>query len=384
MASVLVVDDDVDSRQIVESYLTKVGHSVRSACDGRDALVQLTAAVPDVVVLDLMMPQMNGVELARAIRKRPALHALKVIVLSSAQIHPDSLADAEVSAALTKPVRQSELYEAIAGSRAGAGRRAPAAPKPAEPALARKPVLIAEDNEINCAVARALLAKRGLEAEIARDGREAVAMAAAGDYAAIFMDCHMPELDGYQATRQIRDAANGNRVPIIAMTAMTMPGDRDRCLESGMDDYMPKPIRGEVLDEVIGRWLPGGAGGQQELQADPLAELEVLEEATVRQLLQALSPQMRADLMKTFQAQLQSCIGEIEQAVAGGDQSELRRVAHLLKGSSATFGALRLRECCLRLERTGREGDEPAGERQLELLRACAEQALGALAERLA
>jgi CheY-like chemotaxis protein len=121
---------------------------------------------------------------------------------------------------------------------------------------AREPVvLIAEDNEVNCTLAQALLHKRGVQTAIAHNGREAVAMAAARAYAAILMDCQMPDVDGYEATRQIRAAEHGRHVPIVAMTAHSMPGDRERCLAAGMDDYLPKPLRISQLDVVIERWL---------------------------------------------------------------------------------------------------------------------------------
>jgi PAS domain S-box-containing protein len=117
-------------------------------------------------------------------------------------------------------------------------------------------VLIAEDDEINCIVTQALLTKLGLRAAVAHDGREAIEMASAHDYDAILMDCMMPEVDGWQATRQIRATEDAGHVPIIAMTALSMPGDRERCLAAGMDDYMSKPVRLSTLDAVLHRWLP--------------------------------------------------------------------------------------------------------------------------------
>jgi PAS domain S-box-containing protein len=117
-------------------------------------------------------------------------------------------------------------------------------------------VLLAEDNEINCVVAEALLAKLGLQAAVAINGREAIEMAECNDYGAIFMDCLMPEVDGLQATRQIRAAERDSHVPIIAMTALAMPGDRERCLAAGMDDYLTKPVRLDALAAVVHRWLP--------------------------------------------------------------------------------------------------------------------------------
>jgi PleD family two-component response regulator len=187
-------------------------------------------------------------------------------------------------------------------------------------------VLIADDDEINRSVARALLAKRGLRATIAHNGLEAVRMAGERNYAAILMDCQMPELDGYEATRRIRAAEHGHRAAVIAMTAHSMPGDRERCLAAGMDDYLSKPVRNENLDAVLERWLvdyepalrpaqraarptngggdtePAGTGSSSQAQAkrstsdaeaDPGGAEEVLDQATVSQLRDTLTVEMR-------------------------------------------------------------------------------------------
>src|SRR5436190_814032 len=153
------------------------------------------------------MPQMSGVELARSIRERPELDALKMVVLSSSTLDRAPFADIAVSAFLAKPIRQAELLEALAG----ASPRVEARPAASTLSAAGRKVLIAEDNEINCAVAQALLGKRGLRTEIASNGREAIEMAAAGEYAASFIDCHMPELDGYETTRAIRCTERDSR-----------------------------------------------------------------------------------------------------------------------------------------------------------------------------
>ena len=116
-------------------------------------------------------------------------------------------------------------------------------------------VLVAEDNEINWAVAKALLARHGVRSALARDGAQAVRMIKEADYAAVLMDCQMPALDGYEATARIRASEGDRRVPIVAMTARTGPGERERCLAAGMDDYLPKPIRVEDLAAVIARWI---------------------------------------------------------------------------------------------------------------------------------
>lgn len=223
-------------------------------------------------------------------------------------------------------------------------------------------VLVAEDNEINRTVVQALLAKSGLQTAIAHNGREAIEMAAGHDYDAIFMDCLMPEMDGFQATREIRKGEQSRRhVPIIAMTALSMPGDRERCVTAGMDDYLSKPLRRGELDAVIRRWLPAEAQ-QVEVQCAPDGVLDL---ATVAQLRDALAPEMRDELIGTFEEQSERCQADILAALRRGDHDEVRRVAHLLKGSAASLGAMRLRRCCERLEHTGRRQDPVVGKTQL-------------------
>jgi len=202
------------------------------------------------------------------------------------------------------------------------------------------------------------------------------------------MDCQMPELDGYEATRRIRAAENGSRVPIIAITAHAMPGDRERCLAAGMDDYVSKPLRPQELDRVLRRWLPesAGAAGAAAVPdangahpAGAADQARVLDPAAIEQLRQSLTPELRRQLLDAFEEQLERCVGEITEAARRGDEREQRRLAHLLKGSSATIGASRLRATCERLERTGREADPEVGEPQLEQLQRAAGEARQAL-----
>ena len=239
-------------------------------------------------------------------------------------------------------------------------------------------ILIAEDNEINHAVAKALLIKQGLQAAIAHNGREAVEMASAGNYAAILMDCQMPELDGYEATRRIRAAEGARHVPIIAMTAHSMPGDRERCLAAGMDDYLSKPVRAEQLESAMARWLTGhdpvtqtdGASRavMSDLEDGAGDADELLNQVTIAQLRETLTPEMLRSLIQTFESSVPQCVDDIVAAAQRGDQIELRRTAHLLKGSAATLGAARLRLACQRLEHTGRDQDPSIDQEQLDML----------------
>jgi CheY-like chemotaxis protein/HPt (histidine-containing phosphotransfer) domain-containing protein len=298
------------------------------------------------------MPGVDGVELARAIRARPALRATAIVLLTSSVTDIELAERAGVSHYLLKPARQSDLYNVISEA---LGEEAVAAPAPLEPPTVEPGddgplVLVAEDNEVNQLLATTMLGQRGVRTELARTGSEALAMHAERGYAAIFMDCQMPELDGYKATEQIRSEESGRRVPIIAMTANAMPADRERCLAAGMDDYLAKPIQPAQLERALGRWLPGFGDGRDEPAPEPVTG-GLLDDEVITRIKADLDGSMRRRLMSTFEKSLRECVSGIEGAVDHGDRAELRRIAHLLKGSSATMGARRLRETCEALER---------------------------------
>lgn len=254
-------------------------------------------------------------------------------------------------------------------------------------------ILVAEDNQINRTVIEALLGKLGLQTAVAINGREAIEMAASYDYDAIFMDCMMPEVDGFEATREIRQAERGRRVPIIAMTALSMPGDRERCITVGMDDYLSKPILRPALQAAVQRWLPvceqqeepPGASDVRHAKTPPAAwpAEDVLDQAVVDQLRDALLPEARRHLIDAFEGQHTKCLVEIVEAVRRDDPDQLRRTAHLLKGSSASLGAMRLRHCCERLEHVGRAQDPAVSETQIAQVRAAAAEASTALRRQL-
>ena len=204
-------------------------------------------------------------------------------------------------------------------------------------------VLVAEDNPVNQLVVQTMLAKRGLEADIAGDGEEALAKLADHEYAAVFMDCQMPNLDGYSATRRIR--AEGLRLPIIAMTAHAMKGDRERCLEAGMDDYLSKPLRSEPLDEVLERWIeaPGPA---------PAAVEALIDEARMRTFRDDY-PDIVDQLLELFLSSTPPLLDELRTAADAGDHDELRRAAHKLKGSCQNIGATFMATLCRTIEGAG-------------------------------
>jgi two-component system sensor histidine kinase/response regulator len=413
----LIVDAFATNRTIFEHYLRSWGLSSQSVEEPGDAIEALERACAcgepfEIALLDFSPPGISTIELVRAISERPALHALNVVILSSSPLEHKAFADLGVSAVLTKPIRRSQLYNTITDAIASAlsspsGECERAAARVAKPAVrpADGPlVLVAEDNEINDAVAKALLIRQGLRAAVAHNGREAVEMALENDYAAILMDCQMPEVDGYEATRRIRGSEHGRHVPIIAMTAHSMPGDRERCLAAGMDDYISKPVRPEQLQSVMKRWLSGhdvpgirphdASDGEASAIEDAgsdagedggerIGTSTVLDEATIRELRDTQTLQMRESLIEAFDVSLPKCVAEIVSAADRGDSIELRRVTHLLRGSSATLGAARLGLACEQLERSGRDGDPTVDAQQLADFRTSAREAKQALHERL-
>jgi signal transduction histidine kinase/CheY-like chemotaxis protein/HPt (histidine-containing phosphotransfer) domain-containing protein len=389
----LVVDDNLTNRTILEHYLRGWGVACESVDRPSAALDALDRASREgqpfeLVVLDFNMPESDGVALVHEIRARPALGALTIVILSSGSIESARLEGLKVSATLTKPARQSAIYEAISDALAGK------APKVRRPATVNAPpvarglrVLIAEDNSINCMLAETLLGEMGLETAVALNGLEAVEMAAAYDYAAIFMDCQMPVTDGFEATRRIRAVEHGRRVPIIAMTALSMPGDRERCIAAGMDDYLSKPIRRDELIDAVERHILDRDTERPSRDVEVVGESNnnaaepvngVLDPATVLQLRSALSSEKCAALVDTFEAQQARCVDEIRGAIERGDRSEVKRVAHKLKGSSASLGAIGLRDFLQRLE-LDELGNTAQTASQIAELRATAAQATDAL-----
>ena len=268
-ASVLIVDDNANSRRILDSQVASWNMKSATAARGAEALTMLRGAAKNaapyqVALLDVMMPEMDGIELARLIKADPALSATAVVLMSSAGPRTEfkgRLQGIEVDGWLMKPVPQSSLYDCLvkvlappAAAVQPAAQQAPATPlkDPATAKVQAYRVLLAEDNPINQKVARLQLKKLGLEVDVAANGREAVEAVMRLPYDVVLMDCQMPEMDGYDATREIRRREAGVRhTMIVAMTAHALPGDRDKCLAAGMDGYVSKPVTQEALQRAL-------------------------------------------------------------------------------------------------------------------------------------
>jgi GAF domain-containing protein/CheY-like chemotaxis protein len=260
---VLVVDDNATNRRILVTLVERWGMPARESGSPREALRWVAAGERfDVAIVDLHMPELDGIALATALRASEAGAATAVIVLSSIGVH-EQATDA-IAAFLVKPVKPSALYDAIATVLAGQTAAVPVRPTGAgiDHGLgARHPlrILLAEDNAVNQKLALRLLDRMGYRADVAENGEEAVAAVEGSTYDVILMDIQMPELDGLEATRRIRRRWPGDTPRIVAMTANAMDGDREACLEAGMDDYIAKPIAPEALQATL---VAAGSAGE--------------------------------------------------------------------------------------------------------------------------
>ncbi len=395
----LIVQTRSPERKVLEHRLASWGVIFTSVAEPSAAIQALERAARDeapfdLALVDFELPQMNGVQLVDAIRERDPTRAPSTLLLSSVKVEPELLADAGVSAFLATPASQSDLYNAMTRARAGAGCGADRAMGRSGTTASEGPlVLVAEDQEALRAATGARLAGRGIRTAFAHDGLEAVRMAGAGEYSAILMDCQMPELDGYEATRRIRAAETDRHVPIVAMTAHAMVGDRERCLAAGMDDYVSKPVRNKDLNALVSRWLsgprpddqdrPGGIGTEAAAISLGDGSDDVLDHTTLEELIETATPEMKMRLLEDFEQALSEGVAEIEHAAGDRKPAELRRAAHMLKGVGATFGANRLRLCCQRLEQTGRDGGPALDVGKLQELGTAASEARSAVREQI-
>jgi CheY-like chemotaxis protein len=257
----LVVDDSVAGRNLLSLQLSAWNVPNDVAADSVTAMAMLGKAAAegqpyDVIVSDLNMPQIDGLTLARMVKSQPQFGTPRFLIVSGTAPSPDiaaTLPDSGVSLWLTKPIKERQLQAAVLGK--------PVAPRtrPERPPLrARKTgrILIAEDNAVNQMVTLRQVKKLGCSADAVSTGREALAALKRAKYDLVLMDCHMPEMDGYAATAEIRRREKGDRhVPIVAMTAEAMEGSRESCLRAGMDDYVVKPVKVADLGEAVRRWL---------------------------------------------------------------------------------------------------------------------------------
>ena len=371
---ILVVDDNAASRSLIMELLAFWKTSAVEAGDADAALDRLKEAdrAPfDAVLVDLEMPGTDGERLGSLIRQRPELAATPLVLLTPQRLAADAERWQRLGFAghVSKPVKQGELGTCLA-SIVGYG---PAPVRPgARPKVSRTSreqrahlqLLVVEDNKVNQEVALGILENLGYRADVAADGRSALRALAQKDYDLVLMDCQLPEMDGYEAARRIRQpdtSVRDHNVAIIATTAHALAGDREKCLAAGMNGYISKPLRPEALEQAIEEWTGGkpalvdrAAGPTPNSQ--PGTALAVFDrEGFVDRLMG--NEDLAQRIIRGFVEDMPRQIALLAQAVNNRDADAVRLVAHSIKGAAANVGGLEVREIAWKLEQTGRAGD---------------------------
>ncbi len=411
---VLIVDDSETNREIIHEQVANWGMLNSRVSSAEDALHQLrdhaVASQPyDIAIIDMRMPGLDGLELAKTIHEDEAIADIDLVMLSSVHdISEKQRREAGIRSHLTKPVRRAELFntllEIVVGD-ASAGddsEYGEGAAPPTDETQFQGRVLVVEDNPVNQLVAVEMLNRMGVTVAMADNGKEAVRTFSDGTFDMILMDCQMPVMDGFEATRQIRDLERpgGVHIPIVALTANVLAGDKANCLIAGMDDYLGKPFEQNQLAEVLDRWLPR-TDGSSRLPGEPANQVmavndvtgptgpsmnpdeadhgsgyaaaphiiehpeapaneAVLDEDALARLrdLADGSPGFLSGLADTFSRDAEATVKAIMEAADPLDLPALGRAAHKLKSSSGNMGAMRLYNCCRTLENKARTKEE--------------------------
>jgi signal transduction histidine kinase/DNA-binding response OmpR family regulator/HPt (histidine-containing phosphotransfer) domain-containing protein len=420
----LIVDENPASRAELERQLSgwHIAHACATAVQALPLLQQAanSGAPYDVALLDMDLPRTSGLALAAAIRTDPALASLRLLLLSTERAAADNVQRREAGVAyqLIKPARDCDLFEAIVapprseGARGGGAgiagmlhasdavraeraansgmppvpqQHAPQPPAPPARQRARRKVLLAEDNPVNVEVASAMLEGLGLDVSRAGNGEEALRSVRQADFDLVLMDCQMPVMDGFAATSEIRrheqQHGRARQLPIIAITANALQGDRESCLAAGMDDYLSKPFTQQALGQTLSRWIklpravpaaddapapsmPGPDAGQRlvaraatsSAPAAPPALGQVNRQAleNIRALSAANGDALLDRVLHAFIEDTPGHFKTLQQAIAAANTSNIRKAAHSLKSSSANVGAETLAQLCKDMEQLGR------------------------------
>ncbi|MBI5824830.1 MAG: PAS domain S-box protein [Chloroflexi bacterium] len=404
-ARVLGIDDNQTNRIVLTKMMEGFGCSVDTAASGARGLEMLHNAAREgnpyqVVLLDMQMPGMDGEQTARAIKSDPLVKDVKVVILTSMGKRGDAVRLKALGCAgyLLKPVKQQMLYDALLAILSSHGEDDPGLVTRhviSEKRSVGKRILLAEDNSINQKFAVAILQKAGYFVDVVDDGQQAFEKTISGGYNIVLMDVQMPELDGFEATRKIRDweIAHNQHIPIVAMTAHAMKGDREKCIDAGMDDYVTKPIESRILYNVLDRWLEvtpdqeddklqpasfdeqkfsmdadEGLFGEEDNPAShpterPAPEPQTFTPPEIPVNLEAALLRFDGDrefmleLCKDFRDHLPARMEEIHSAYTDGDINRLARHVHTLKGVSLNFDATFLAELAAHLEQLCKHED---------------------------
>jgi len=379
----MIVDDNQTNREIYTQALTNWGLRAEAFSGGVEAIKALKAAPGSdpylLVILDMQMPDMDGAQLADAIVSDQKIKTPTMVMLTSMYHTADAedLSNLSLAACLQKPVRLSTLHDALAQYMSrGDIPSTSTDPHTRESAITLRGAraLVAEDNSVNQMVISELLKSAGIEVEIVENGAEAVSLVDSGHYSFVLMDCEMPELDGFEATKWIRmqesACKDGRHIPIIALTANAIQGDRERCLDAGMDDYLTKPVNAKKLFATLGKWYRP----QDAPTAEPEPKPESL--ATTDHAWGDQSTRMKLDLdgalercagsrqilykvLEEFERITTDTVHQLGELISAENLDGAAKAAHSLKGAAANIGADQLALYARELEFAAKGGDEP-------------------------
>ena len=364
----LIVDDNETNRRILREMLAAEGVKVDEATMANDGLAALRRAaqkrVPyDLAILDVQMPDMDGFQLATAVRQDQTLARTKLLMLTSAGQRGDGERCRElgIRGYLTKPLSRVDLLEALGTVLAGPAEEAGTPDVVTRHTIAESRaslrVLLAEDNPVNQQVAVAMLVKRGHEVHVVGNGREAVDAVAERAYDVVLMDIQMPEMDGFEATQAIRATPRGAQLPIIALTAHALSGERERCKAHGMTDYLAKPFKAHELFTLVEQLSGGVAPASQPVPTTPAATPPVDLEGFRTMLREAGAEEALYSILDTFLRHAPGRLATLAAAAASGSGVEIAKAAHVFRGAAATIGARTLAELLERVETTARAGE---------------------------
>ena len=368
---VLTVDDYAPARAMLSDILSGLGCLREEASDGNSASEKIIQASRDgnpfdIVVIDKNMPEGDGLDLGRAIIENPLIEPKPYMIMllqMGRWIDPAQLKSFGFSTFLTKPVRRAQLADLVArvaGGKKGSQSFLPAGTEGKAFSLSaqcRSRILVVEDNHINQLVALKILEKFGFRADAVANGKEAVEALSRAPYDLVFMDCQMPVMDGFEATGRIRSGEAGEQnksMPVIAMTAHAMAGDRERCIESGMDDYISKPIDPQVLSEVIDRWIKKE---RERTDSEPVSDEPSI--FSREELLKRFNGDVQSarEIAEYFVVETPALIEKLKSS-ADSDFDEARKLAHSLKGSALSIGGVALGQVAFAMQLACERCDE--------------------------
>ncbi len=386
---VLIVDDNATNRRLLRDLLRRWRCTSKECADAMTALELLRESTGprgrfDLALIDFQMPENTGEDLGRAIKGDPSLESMPLIMLTSSPDSGDAARMKEIGFGgyLTKPIKQTLLHDAIAAV-VGQGGGSPQTEivtrhTVRERRLSSARILLVEDNSVNQKVASRILERLGYRCDVAGNGQEGLDAVRDRPYDLVLMDCQMPVLDGYQATRRIRELSEPVcRVPVIAMTAEALQGDRERCIEAGMDDYLSKPIDTERLARIIEQYLAAPGGEDPKATTGAAMDWDRLDEIS------GGDREFETTLAGVYMDEQETTLAALGEGARQADWPGVSRAAHSLKGAASNIGAAPLARLAAKLEAAARGGDPEQAGAILQDLGVAAEQVEREMTDRL-